>query len=72
METKVIKITHITGIYTIEVAEGKLNEMKTQLDKCLNDEQGAIVVKGEGGDQFVYPADLLKNSFIAIVDREYA
>ncbi|SHH53453.1 hypothetical protein SAMN05421866_3088 [Chryseobacterium oranimense] len=70
METKVIKITHITGTYTIEVAEGKLNEMKTQLDKCLNDEQGAIVVKCEGGDQFVYPADLLKNSFIAIVDRE--
>lgn len=29
METKVIKITHITGTYTIEVAKGKLNEMKT-------------------------------------------
>lgn len=70
MEQKIIKITHVTGTYTIEIQNGKLNEMKTQLDKCLNDEQGAIVVKGEDGEQFVYPADLLKNSFIAIVDRE--
>lgn len=70
MEQKIIRITHVTGTYTIEIQNGRLNEMKTQLDKCLNDEQGAIVVKGEDGDQFVYPADLLKNSFIAIVDRE--
>ncbi|MDR3024910.1 glyceraldehyde-3-phosphate dehydrogenase [Chryseobacterium sp.] len=70
METKVIKITHVTGTYIIEASHGKLNDLKTQLDKCLNDEQGAIVVKGEDGDQFVYPSDLLKNSFIAIVDRE--
>ncbi|MGG5210604.1 glyceraldehyde-3-phosphate dehydrogenase [Chryseobacterium sp. MIQD13] len=70
MERKVIKIKHITGTYTIDVQDGKLNDMKSQLDKCLNDEQGAIVVKGENGDQFVYPSDLLKNSFIAIVDRE--
>ncbi len=70
METKVIKITHVTGTYTIEAPHGQLNDLKTQLDKCLNDEQGAIVIKGQGGDQFVYPSDLLKNSFIAIVDRE--
>lgn len=70
METKIIKITHVTGTYIVEVPKGTLNDMKTQLDKCLNDEQGAIVVKGENGDQFVYPSDLLKNSFIAIVDRE--
>ncbi|CAM2835053.1 glyceraldehyde-3-phosphate dehydrogenase [Chryseobacterium flavum] len=70
MERKIIKITHVTGTYIIEVPNGALNDMKTQLDKCLNDEQGAIVVKREGGDQFVYPSDLLKNSFIAIVDRE--
>lgn len=67
---KVIKITHVTGTYTIEVPDGKLNDMKTQLDRCLNDEQGAIVVKGEDGDQFVYPSDLLKNSFITITDRD--
>lgn len=70
MERKVIKIKHITGTYIIEAPNGTLNEMKTQLDKCLNDEQGAIVVKGEDGDQFVYPSELLKNSFISIVDRE--
>lgn len=70
METKVIKITHVTGTYIIEASQGKLNDLKTQLDKCLNDEQGAIVVKGEDGDQFVYPSDLLKNSFIAIIDKE--
>lgn len=71
METKIIKITHVTGTYIIEASSpGKLNDLKTQLDKCLNDEQAAIVVKGEDGDQFVYPSDLLKNSFIAIVDRE--
>ncbi|SHM52837.1 hypothetical protein SAMN05444360_11367 [Chryseobacterium carnipullorum] len=70
MHNKIIKIKHITGTYTIDVKEGKLNEMQTQLDKCLNDEQGAIVVKGENGDQFVYPSDFLKNSFISIVDRE--
>lgn len=70
METKIIKVTHVTGTYIIEVPNGALNEMKTQLDKCLNDEQGAIVVKGEDGDQFVYPSDFLKNSFISIVDRE--
>ncbi|WP_213278747.1 glyceraldehyde-3-phosphate dehydrogenase [Chryseobacterium indologenes] len=70
MEIKIIKVTHVTGTYIIEVPNGSLNDMKTQLDKCLNDEQGAIVVKGEDGDQFVYPSDLLKNSFIAIVDRE--
>lgn len=70
MEAKIIKITHVTGTYIIEAPQGKLNDLKTQLDKCLNDEQGAIVVKGEDGDQFVYPSDLLKNSFIAIVDRE--
>ncbi|HCA06274.1 glyceraldehyde-3-phosphate dehydrogenase [Chryseobacterium sp.] len=72
MHNKIIKITHVTGTYTIDVKEGKLNEMQTQLDKCLNDEQGAIVVKGENGDQSVYPADLLKNSFISIVNREEA
>ncbi|HBV17761.1 glyceraldehyde-3-phosphate dehydrogenase [Chryseobacterium carnipullorum] len=70
MHNKIIKIKHVTGTYTIAVKEGKLNEMQTQLDKCLNDEQGAIVVKGENGDQFVYPSDFLKNSFISIVDRE--
>lgn len=70
METKIIKITHVTGSYIIEAPQGKLNDLKTQLDKCLNDEQGAIVVKGDNGDQFVYPSDLLKNSFIKIVDRE--
>ncbi|ROH94909.1 glyceraldehyde-3-phosphate dehydrogenase [Chryseobacterium cucumeris] len=70
METKIIKVTHATGTYIIEVPNGALNDMKTQLDKCLNDEQGAIVVKGEDGDQFVYPSDFLKNSFISIVDRE--
>jgi hypothetical protein len=70
MDRKVIKIKHITGTYIVEVPDGSLNEMKAQLDKCLNDEQGAIVVKGENGDQFVYPSDLIKNSFIAIVDRE--
>ncbi|QRA45030.1 glyceraldehyde-3-phosphate dehydrogenase [Chryseobacterium cucumeris] len=70
METKIIKVTHVTGTYIIEVTNGALNDMKTQLDKCLNDEQGAIVVKGEDGDQFVYPSDFLKNSFISIVDRE--
>ncbi|ASE60630.1 glyceraldehyde-3-phosphate dehydrogenase [Chryseobacterium indologenes] len=70
METKIIKITHVTGTYIIEAPQGKLNDLKTQLDKCLNDEQGAIVVKGDNGDQFVYPSDLLKNSFIKIVDRE--
>ncbi|WP_223609367.1 glyceraldehyde-3-phosphate dehydrogenase [Chryseobacterium sp. OSA05B] len=70
MHNKIIQIKHITGTYTIDIKEGKLNEMQTQLDKCLNDEQGAIVVKGENGDQFVYPADLLKNSFISIVGRE--
>ncbi|AZA50686.1 glyceraldehyde-3-phosphate dehydrogenase [Chryseobacterium carnipullorum] len=70
MHNKIIKIKHVTGTYTIDVKEGKLNEMQTQLDKCLNDEQGAIVVKGENGDQFVYPSDFLKNSFISIVDRE--
>ncbi|MDW9381526.1 glyceraldehyde-3-phosphate dehydrogenase [Chryseobacterium sp. JV558] len=70
METKVIKITHVTGTYIIEAPAGKLNDLKSQLDKCLNDEQGAIVVKGEDGDQFVYPSDFLKNSFITIVDRE--
>jgi len=70
MDTKVIKITHVTGTYIIEAPFGKLNDLKSQLDKCLNDEQGAIVVKGEDGDQFVYPSDFLKNSFITIVDRE--
>ncbi|MGI9583250.1 glyceraldehyde-3-phosphate dehydrogenase [Chryseobacterium sp. RRHN12] len=70
MERKIIKITHVTGTYIIDVPNGSLNDLKTQLDKCLNDEQGAIVVKGENGDQFVYPSDLLKNSFISIVDRE--
>ncbi|KMQ63029.1 glyceraldehyde-3-phosphate dehydrogenase [Chryseobacterium angstadtii] len=70
MKTKIIKITHVTGTYTIDIPDGRLNEMQSQLDKCLNDEQGAIVMKGENGEQFVYPADLLKNSFIAIVDRE--
>ncbi|KFF02036.1 hypothetical protein [Chryseobacterium luteum] len=72
MEKKVIKIKHITGTYTIDIPEGRLNEMQSQLDKCLNDEQAAIVVKGENGDQFVYPSDLIKNSFIAIVNREEA
>lgn len=70
MERKIIKITHVTGSYIIQVPNGSLNDLKTQLDKCLNDEQAAIVVKGEDGDQFVYPSDLLKNSFISIVDRE--
>ncbi|MDQ0781082.1 glyceraldehyde-3-phosphate dehydrogenase [Chryseobacterium sp. W4I1] len=70
MESKVIKITHTTGTYIINIPDGRLNEMQSQLDKCLNDEQGAIVVKGENGDQFVYPSDLLKNSFIAIVNKE--
>ncbi|GEN66122.1 MULTISPECIES: hypothetical protein [Chryseobacterium] len=70
MDKKIIKITHVTGTYIIKIAEGRLNEMKAQLDKCLNDEQAAIVVKGEDGDQFVYPSDFIKNSFIAIVDRE--
>ncbi len=70
METKVIKIIHVTGTYIIEAPQGKLNDLKTQLDKCLNNEQGAIVVKGDDGDQFVYPSELLKNSFITIVDRE--
>ncbi|EFK35293.1 Uncharacterised protein [Chryseobacterium gleum] len=70
MERKIIKITHVTGTYIIQVPNGSLNDLKTQLDKCLNDEQAAIVVKGEDGDQFVYPSDLLKNSFISIVDRE--
>ena len=70
MERKIIKITHDTGTYIIQVPNGSLNDLKTQLDKCLNDEQAAIVVKGEDGDQFVYPSDLLKNSFISIVDRE--
>ncbi|MBO9694255.1 glyceraldehyde-3-phosphate dehydrogenase [Chryseobacterium sp.] len=70
MERKIIKINHVTGTYIIEVPDGTLNDMKTQLDKCLNDEQAAIVVKGKDGDQFVYPSDLLKNSFIAIIDRE--
>lgn len=70
MDRKVIKIKHITGTYTIEIPDGNLHEMKAQLDKCLNDEQGAIVVKGENGDQLVYPSGLIKNSFIAIVDRE--
>ena len=45
METKIIKITHVTGTYTIEAPQGQLNDLKTQLDKCLNDEQGAIVIK---------------------------
>ncbi|MEF9478958.1 glyceraldehyde-3-phosphate dehydrogenase [Chryseobacterium sp. 1B4] len=54
---KIIKITHVTGTYIIDVPNGSLNDLKTQLDKCLNDEQGAIVVKGENGDQFVYPSD---------------
>ncbi|MGC5743835.1 glyceraldehyde-3-phosphate dehydrogenase [Chryseobacterium sp. NFX27] len=70
MHSKIIKIKHVTGTYTIEIQDGRLNEMQSQLDKCLNDEQAAIVVKGENGDQFVYPSDLIKNSFIAIVDRE--
>ncbi|MGH1516417.1 glyceraldehyde-3-phosphate dehydrogenase [Chryseobacterium sp. JK1] len=70
METKVIKIKHVTGTYIIEAPHGKLNDLKNQLDKCLNDEQGAIVIKGEDGDLFVYPSHLLKNSFIAIVDKE--
>lgn len=70
MERKIIKITHVTGTYIIQVPNGSLNDLKTQLDKCLNDEQAAIVVKGEDGDQFVYPSDLLKNSFISIVNRE--
>jgi len=70
MHSKIIKIKHVTGTYIIEIPDGRLNEMQSQLDKCLNDEQAAIVVKGENGDQFVYPSDLIKNSFIAIVDRE--
>ncbi|MDP9961630.1 glyceraldehyde-3-phosphate dehydrogenase [Chryseobacterium lathyri] len=70
MHNKIIKIKHVTGTYIIEIKDGRLNEMQSQLDKCLNDEQAAIVVKGENGDQFVYPSDLIKNSFIAIVDRE--
>ena len=70
MHSKIIKIKHVTGTYTIEIQDGRLNEMQSQLDKCLNDEQAAIVVKGENGDQFVYPSDLIKNSFIAIVGRE--
>jgi len=70
MHSKIIKIKHVTGTYTIEIQDGRLNEMQSQLDKCLNDEQAAIVVKGENGDQFVYPSDLIKNSFIAIVDGE--
>ncbi|MDQ0065279.1 glyceraldehyde-3-phosphate dehydrogenase [Chryseobacterium lathyri] len=70
MHNKIIKIKHVTGTYIIEIKDGRLNEMQSQLDKCLNDEQAAIVVKGENGDQFVYPSDLIKNSFIAIVERE--
>jgi len=70
MHNKIIQIKHITGTYTIEIPDGRLNEMQSQLDKCLNDEQAAIVVKGKNGEQFVYPSDLIKNSFISIIDRE--
>ena len=70
MSRKIVKIKHVTGTYSLNIEDGKLNDMQEQLDRCLNDEQPAIVVKGENGDQFIYPSDLLKNSFILITDKE--
>ncbi|KFF74689.1 glyceraldehyde-3-phosphate dehydrogenase [Chryseobacterium sp. P1-3] len=69
MNKKIVSITHTTGKYTLDIKDGQLKEIQEQLDRCLNNEQAAIVVKGKKGEQFIYPSDLLKNSFIAILDK---
>lgn len=69
MKEKIVQITHSTGKYTLDIAPGRLNEMQEQIDRCLNNEQAAIVVRNNNGEQFIYPSELLKNSFIAIVDK---
>ncbi|SEM29153.1 hypothetical protein SAMN05421856_102229 [Chryseobacterium taichungense] len=69
MGNKIIVIKHFTGEYHLPVEPGKLQEMQQQIDRCLNDEQPAIVVKSANGDQHIYPTDLLKNSYIKIVDE---
>lgn len=69
MNKKIIVINHSTGEYHVPVEPGKLQEMQQQIDRCLNDEQPAIVVKSANGDQHIYPTDLIKNSYIKIVDE---
>ncbi|ROI05922.1 glyceraldehyde-3-phosphate dehydrogenase [Chryseobacterium sp. G0240] len=69
MNKKIVSITHSTGKYTLDIKDGQLKEIQEQLDRCLNNEQAAIVVKGENGEQFIYPSELLKNSFIAILNK---
>lgn len=69
MKEKIVQITHSTGKYTLDIVPGRLNEMQEQIDRCLNNEQAAIVVRNDNGEQFIYPSELLKNSFIAIVNK---
>lgn len=69
MKEKIVQITHSTGKYTLNILPGRLNEMQEQIDRCLNNEQAAIVIRKDNGDQLIYPSELLKNSFITIVDK---
>lgn len=69
MKEKIVQITHSTGKYILDIAPGRLNEMQEQIDRCLNNEQAAIVVRNANGEQLIYPSELLKNSFIAIIDK---
>ncbi|MEJ5103916.1 MULTISPECIES: glyceraldehyde-3-phosphate dehydrogenase [Chryseobacterium] len=69
MKEKLVQITHVTGKYILDVAPGRLNEMQEQIDRCLNNEQAAIVVRNDKGEQLIYPSELLKNSFITIIDK---
>ncbi|WP_288447920.1 glyceraldehyde-3-phosphate dehydrogenase [uncultured Chryseobacterium sp.] len=69
MKSKIVRIKHVTGIYKLDIEDGKIEDMKEHIDLCLKAEQTGIIVTAENGDTFYYPAELLRNSVISIEDK---
>ncbi|SHG12844.1 glyceraldehyde-3-phosphate dehydrogenase [Chryseobacterium vrystaatense] len=70
MKAKIVRIKHVTGIYKLDIEDGKIEDMKEHIDLCLKGEQTGIIITAENGDTIYYPAELLRNSVISIEDKE--
>lgn len=70
MNEKTITIMHVSGKYQLDVPVGKINEIKEHINKCITGEQSAFTNIDDDGNISIYPASLLKNSFISITYKK--
>ena len=69
MQNKEIIIRNTSSKYTIDVSDSLLKEYHETIIKCLNDEEKMLFHTDEEGNIEIYPAEMLKNSYITIANK---